>query len=107
MRVQGNINPNPVSVVDYRPKPGMAEVRLRENVVRIDDNLHEYDEYTTYLPIRAGLEQDIRDNLQDWLITMRTLEINQNASIVADQRSDINAYDQALTEIEAALGVSV
>lgn len=105
MRVQGNINPNPVSVTDYRPKPGMAEIRLRENVVQIGDNLYEYDEYTTYLPDRDGFEQDIRDNLADWLVTLRTLEIDQNASIVVAQQRDIAAYEQALTDIEAALGV--
>ena len=105
MKVQGNINPNPVSVTDYRPKPGTAEIRLRENIVQIGDNLYEYDEYTTYLPDHDGLEQDIRDNLEDWLITLKTLEVNQNASIVAAQRQDINAYEQALSEIEAALGV--
>lgn len=93
MRVQGNINPNPISVTDYRPIPGTAEIRLRENVVQIGDNLYEYDEYTIHLPDRDGLEQDIRDNLEDWLITLKTLEVNQNASIVADQRQDINAYE--------------
>ena len=107
MRVQGNINPNPVSVTDYRPIPGTVEMRLRENVVQIGDNLYEYDEYTAHLPDRDGLEQDIRDNLADWLVTLRTLEINQNASIVVAQQRDIAAYDQALAEIETALGVSV
>lgn len=105
MRVQGNINPDPVSVVDYRPKPGTAEVRLRENVVQIGDNLYEYDEYTTNLPSRPDLENSIKANLADWLITLRTLEVNQNASIVVDQRKDIEAYDQAMSEIEKALGV--
>lgn len=106
MRVQGNIYPETVTVEPHLPEPGIAEVRLRENVVQIDDNLYEYDEYTTYLPIRAGLEQDIMDNLPDWLTTLRTLEVNGNASIVSNQRRDINAYEQALSEIEAALGVS-
>ena len=106
MRVQGNIYPETVTVEPHLPKPGIAEVRLRENVVQVGDNLYKYDEYTTYLPIQAGLEQDIRDNLSDWLTTLRTLEVNQNASIVADQRRDINAYEQALSEIEIALGVS-
>ena len=106
MRVQGNINPNPVSVMNYRPNPEMAEIRLRENVVHIGDNLYEYDEYTANLPVRDGLEQNIRDNLADWLVTLRTLEINQNASIVVAQQRNIAAYEQALSEIEAALGVS-
>ena len=105
MRVQGNINPNPVSVTDYRPRLGTAEIRLRENVVQIGDNLYEYDEYTAHLPDRDGLEQDIRDNLADWLVTLRTLEVNQNDSIVVAQQRDISAYYQALAEIETALGV--
>lgn len=105
MRVQGNINPNPVSVTDYRPIPGTVEIRLRKNVVQIGDNLYEYDEYTAHLPDRDGLEQDIRDNLPDWLVTLRTLEVNQNASIVVAQQRDIATYEQALTEIETALGV--
>lgn len=106
MRVKGNIWPNVLNIEPYAPKPGMAEIRLRENVVQIGDNLYEYDEYTAHLPDRDGLEQDIRENLADWLVTLRTLEINQNASIVADQRRDINAYEAALSEIETALGVS-
>ena len=53
-----------------------------------------------------GLREHIEANMADWLATGRTLEVNQNASIVADQRRDINAYEQALSEIEAALGVS-
>ena len=105
MRVQGNINPNPVSLTDYRPKPGTVEIRLRENVVQIGDNLYEYGEYTAHLTDRDGLERDIRDNLADWLVTLRTLEINQNASIVVAQQLDISAYEAALSEIEAALGV--
>ena len=105
MRVQGNIKPSPISVTDYRPKVGTAEIRLRENVVQIGDNLYEYDEYTAHLPHRDGLEQDIRDNLEDWLVTLRTLEVNQNASIVVSQQQDIASYEQALSEIEAALGV--
>ena len=105
MRVQGNINPNPVSVMDYRPIPGTVEIRLRENVIQVGDNLYEYDEYTAHLPSLDGLEQDIRDNLADWLVTLRTLEVNQNASVVVAQQRDINAYEAALSEIETALGV--
>ena len=106
MRVTGNAIPDAVSVWAYPAAPGYAEVRLRENVVQIGDNLYEYDEYTANMPDRDGLEQNIRDNLSDWLITLRTMEVNENASIVADQRRDINAYEQALSEIETALGVT-
>ena len=68
--------------------------------------MFEYDEYTFVLPDREGLREDIEANMADWLATGRTLEVNENASIVADQRRDINAYEKALSEIEEALGVS-
>ena len=68
--------------------------------------MFEYDEYTFVLPDLEGLREHIEANMADWLATGRTLEVHQNASIVADQRRDINAYEQALSEIEAALGVS-
>ena len=106
MRVQGNIYPEAITVESYLPIPGMVEIRLRENAKQLDETLYEYDEYTKIMPERPGLLEDITANLSDWLTTLRTLEVSENASIVADQRRDINAYEQALSEIEAALGVS-
>lgn len=106
MRVQGNVYPETVTVETYLPKPGMSEVRLRENVTQLAENLYEYDEYITHLKSHPGLKEDIESNLQDWMITLGALEVHEHASIVADQRRDINAYEAALSEIEAALGVS-
>lgn len=106
MRIKGNIYPETVTVETYLSMPGMVEIRLRENVMQLDETLYEYDEYTKIMPDRPGLREDISANLSDWLTTLRTLEVSENASIVADQRRDINAYEQALTEIETALGVS-
>ena len=106
MRVNGNIYPEIITVESYLPIPGMAEVRLRENVAQLSDTLYEYDEYTMLMKDSPGLKEEIAANLSDWLTTLRTLEVNENASIVAGMRSDINAYDRALSEIEAALGVS-
>ena len=106
MRVQGNVYPESITVEAYLPTPGMVEIRLRENVTQLADTLYEYDEYTMLMKDSPGLKEEIAANLSDWLTTLRTLEVNENASIVAGMRSDINAYDQALSEIEAALGVS-
>lgn len=115
MRVKGNISPNLLSIEPYAPKVGHVEVLLRDNItptVEKDEmtgqeiSMFEYDEYTFVLPDREGLRKDVESNMADWLATGRTLEVNQNASIVADQRRDINAYEAALAEIEAALGVS-
>ena len=105
MRVNGNIYPEIITVESYLPIPGMAEVRLRENVAQLSDTLYEYDEYTMLMKDSPGLKEEIAANLSDWLTTLRTLEVNENASIVAGMRSDINAYDQALSEIEAELEV--
>ena len=106
MRVQGNVYPEAITVEAYLPVPGMAEVRLRENVTQLAETLYEYDEYTKIMPDLPDLKQAIIDNLSDWLTTLRTMEVNENASIVANQRRDINAYEQALSEIEAELGVT-
>ena len=115
MRVKGNISPNVLSIEPYAPKAGHVEVRLRDNInpiVETDDmtgqkiSVFEYDEYTFVLPDFEGLRAHMEANMADWLATGRTLEVNQNASIVADQRRDINSYEQAMSEIEAALGVS-
>lgn len=115
MRVKGNISPNVLNIEPYALKPGYMEVRMRDNInpiVEKDEmtgqeiSMFEYDEYTFVLPDREGLREDIEANMEGWLATGRTLEVNENASIVSDQRRDINAYEQALSEIEAALGVS-
>ena len=114
MRVRGNVSPNVLDIERYRPIPGYVEARLRENineVTAVDEmteqeiKIFEYDEYTFVLPDFEGLREHIEANMADWLATGRTLEVHENASIVADQRRDINAYEQALSEIETALGV--
>ena len=116
MRVKGNVSPNVLDIERYRPMHGYVEVRLRENINEVtvvdgmteqEIKMFEYDEYTFVLPDREGLRNEIEANLTDWLAAGRTLEVNPNASIVADQHRDINAYEAALSEIEAALGVIV
>lgn len=106
MRVQGNVYPETITIEGYLPVPGMVEVRMRENVVQLSDTMYEYDEYITHLKNRPDLKAEIESNLTDWMTTLRTLEVNENASIVAGMRNDISAYEQALSEIEAALGVT-
>ena len=115
MRVKGNVSPNVLDIERYRLIPGYVEARLRENINEVtvvdemteqEISMFEYDEYTFVIREREGLREDIESNMADWLATGRTLEVNQNASIVADQRRDINAYERTLSEIEAALGVS-
>lgn len=96
MRVQGNVYPEAITVEAYLPVPGMAEVRLRENVVQLEDTLYAYDEYTTLMKDRPGLKEDITANLSDWMTTLRTLEVNENASILRD-----------MLEALAILGVNV
>ena len=115
MRVSGNAAPNAVEVWSYPANPRMAEVRIRENVKAVVETdtqtqaeitMYEYDEYTFHVPDREGLQDDIESHLDEWIATGRTLEVNESASIVVDQRCHINAYEQALSEIETALGVT-
>lgn len=95
MRVRGNLSPNALDIEAFAPMPGYVEVRLRENVksVTVVDEMteaevamYEYDEYTFHLADKEGLREEIEANLTDWLITGRTLEINEGASIVQDMK---------------------
>lgn len=95
MRVRGNVSPNVLDIEAFAPMPGYVEVRLRENIkeiVKVDEmteqevSMFEYDEYTFYLAEKEGLREEIEGNLNDWLITGRTLEINEGASIVQDMK---------------------
>lgn len=95
MRVRGNLSPNALDIEAFAPMPGYVEVRLRENVksvIVVDEmteaevTMYEYDEYTFHLADKEGLREEIEANLTDWLITGRTLEINEGASIVQDMK---------------------
>lgn len=114
MRVQGNVYPETITVEHRIDMTGIVEIRIRENindVSYIDQEtgqnitMYEYDEYTTLSADRPGLKNEISENIQDWLATLRAIEVNQNASIVRNMQNDITAYETALTEIETALGV--
>lgn len=96
MKVRGNVSPKELNIEEYRPLPGYVEVRLRENINEItivdemtesENTAFEYDEYTFILPEREGLREDIEANMSDWLITGRTLEVNEGASIVQDMKA--------------------
>lgn len=95
MRVRGNVSPNVLDIETFTPMPGYVEVHLRENIRDIktvdeiteqEVQMFEYDEYTFHLAEKEGLREEIEGNLNDWLITGRTLEINEGASIVQDMK---------------------
>lgn len=108
MRVQGNGSPAAVTVVSYWPMPGYVEVRVSENIVDITPTdienpapLFEYDEYVIRVKEKAGLQSEIESNLAEWLITGRMLEVNENASVVQDMRTELkNAVSTG--DLEAA-----
>ena len=49
--------------------------------------MYEYDEYVFLLKDREGLQEDIEANMADWLVTGRTLEVNEGASIIQDMKA--------------------
>lgn len=108
MRVQGNASPSTVTVESYWPMPGYAEIRLHENIKDITPTdvenptpLFEYDEYVIHVKEKDGLQAEIESNLADWLMTGRMLEVNENASVVQDMRTEIkNAVSTG--DLEAA-----
>ena len=89
MRVRGDISPAVISLESYYPMPGYVELRLRENIKEVsfeESTQFEYDEYTFLLKEKEGLQEEIEANLNDWLITGRTLEVNETASLVQDMK---------------------
>ncbi|MBO4973421.1 MAG: hypothetical protein J6D17_01410 [Bacteroides sp.] len=102
MRVRGNISPKPLDIESYRPMPGYVEARIRENIKEVtvvDDMtekeivMYEYDEYTFLLKEKDGLRDEIEANMTDWLITGRTLEINESASIIRDMKEALEILE--------------
>lgn len=102
MRVKGNVSPVTLSMESYLPLEGYVEVRLRENIKEVTDidpqtetsvTMFEYDEYTFLLKNREGLQEDIENNLSDWRITGRTLEVNESASIVQDMKAALEILE--------------
>ena len=96
MRVKGNVSPNVLDIESYRPMPGYVEARLRENINEVtvvdemteqEIKMFEYDEYTFIIREREGLRADIEANMADWLVTGRTLEVNEGASIIQDMKA--------------------
>ena len=99
MRVRGNVSPNSLTIEPFAPMPEYMEVRLRENIREITEvdemteqeiSMFEYDEYTFHLAEKESLREEIEGNLNDWLITGRTLEINEGASIVQDMKEALS-----------------
>ena len=116
MRVKGNVSPNVLNIEPYAPKTGHVEVRLRDNINSIEAtdkmtgqeiSMFEYDEYTFVLPDIEGLREHIEANMADWLATGRTLEVNQNASIVVAQQRDINAANAKNAELLETMAAMV
>lgn len=106
MRVKGNVSPNVLDIEAYSPMPGYVEVRLRENIneVSVTDKMsetvivmYEYDEYTFVLPEKEALRVEIEANIDDWLQTGRTLELDPMATLYVTAK--INAIDEYTEEL--------
>ena len=95
MRVKGNQSPQSVTVEAYGLMPGYAEVRLRENIKQLSDNMFEHDEYVLHVKENDGLQTEIENNLADWLTTGRMLEVNYAASIVQDMKEALAILEVA------------
>lgn len=98
MRVKGNVSPVTLSMESYLPLAGHVEVRIRENIKEVTDidpqtetsvTMFEYDEYVFHIKQRDGLQQEIENNLADWIQTGRALEVNDRASTVQDLKAEI------------------
>lgn len=93
MRVRGDVSPKPISIETYPQQEGYVEIRLRENITEQTEQINEqpvkyfdYDEYLLVVPNREGLQNEIETNFEDWVLTGRTLEFDENASKAHEMR---------------------
>ena len=108
MRVKGDISPNVFSIEPYCGDEGKVEVRLRENIKSYEEKNEitgetiqgfEYDEYLFVLDNRENLSETIQNNLEDWLATGRTLEIDPRATLyVTAKTTAIDEYTEELIQ---------
>lgn len=101
MRVQGGVIPEQVTVEPYPRTSGVSEVRLRENIFEVDKErgkMYEYDEYVLHVPTTDNLKQTIESNLKDWLATGRSLEVNENASVIQDMKQALSILGVSTNE---------
>lgn len=109
MRVRGNLEPDALSIAPYEPIKGKVEVRLRENVTTFEEinpeteeiilEGYEYDEYTFVLDDIKGLRGIIESDIDNWLITGRTLEVDTKATLYVTARADaVDEYTEELIE---------
>lgn len=101
MRVNSGIEPDIISIEPYMPIAGYVEVRLRENVSSFDKEeglMYAYDEYVFHIPDKPELSNEISNNLNDWLATGRSLEVNENASMVQDMKQALSILGVSMNE---------
>ena len=103
MRVIGDNEPKVLQIEPFG-FDNKIEIRVREN---IHENIIEYegtskveyiyDEYTFILDDSEELRESLNNNIDKWLVTGRNLEINVNATLYLNAKS--NAIDEYTTEL--------
>lgn len=92
MRILGNKYPDIISIEPYSLEKGCVELRIRDKVKDVSKDgatLVQFDEFTFILKDEEGLRQKVEDNLADWIATGRSLEVNENATIICELREEI------------------
>lgn len=83
MRVNSNQAPLKIRVEKITTKaPVKCEIRLTENVIKLSDMDYMYDEYVFYDLFYDGIEQDILNRFDEWVLTGKSSEIKEYASEV-------------------------
>lgn len=110
MKVQSGVDPKPININKFYPKPGYMEVRLRENVNIIQlidevtetpDTVFEYDEYILKIKDREGLEADINANFNTYLTEAKNIELRKDELLWSKQQ--LAEYEAIIAELDAAL----
>lgn len=104
MRVRGNVIPQQLLIEPLPGNRNYVNIRIVNNVseVVVDGDtpvtLYEYDEYQIALKYYDGIQADIESNIEDWMITARTLEFNENASVYRDMKEALAILEVDIDE---------
>jgi len=104
MRVRGNVVPQLLVIEPLPGKRDYVNIRMTDNVTEVvvegdtPVTLYEYDEYQIALKYYDGIQSDIENNIYDWMITARTLEFNENASIYRDMKEALEILEVNIDE---------
>lgn len=102
MRITCKEEPQAITIRQYSPTNNCVEVQLCENISKDEENFI-CDCYVFTVQSKDNLEEEIKNNLQDWIQAARYSETGENASILRIAKEQaLDEYTQKMLESEVS-----